>query len=114
MDRQREKEEDEVATSSLLTSHAVEHNHQVNWEEMTIVAKESNTRKRKIHEAAAMHIEDNVISQPSIDIPPLWHSIIRKEKRVNRRKKPKRRSNTNKVNKQDKRGTEKRERGGTQ
>jgi hypothetical protein len=66
----------------LSASHAVEHNHQVNWEEVTILAKEINTRKRKIHEAAAMHIEDNVISQSSIDIPPLWHSILRKEKRV--------------------------------
>jgi hypothetical protein len=59
----------------------VEHNQQVNWEDVTILAKESNTRKRKIHKAAEMHIEDNVISQRSIDIPPLWHSILRKEKR---------------------------------
>jgi NADH:ubiquinone oxidoreductase subunit len=45
--------------------------------------------------------------QPSIDIPPLWHSILRKEKR----KKTKRRSHNNKINKQDKRGMEKREKG---
>jgi hypothetical protein len=78
LDREREKEGDEAATSSLLASHAVEHIHQVNWEEVTILSKESNIRKRKIHEAAVMHIKDNVISQPSIDIPPLWHSILRK------------------------------------
>jgi hypothetical protein len=45
------------------------------------LAKESNIRKRKIYEAAAMHIEDNITSQPSIDKHPLWHSILRKEKR---------------------------------
>jgi hypothetical protein len=75
------------------------------------LAKESNTRKRKIHEAAAMHVENNVISQPSINIPPLWLSILRTEKRDrdNSRKKPKRR-NYKKVNKQEKRGTEKGER----
>jgi hypothetical protein len=56
LDREREKEGDEAATASLLASHAVEHNLQVNWEEATIMDKESNTRKRKIHEAAAMHI----------------------------------------------------------
>jgi hypothetical protein len=43
----------------------------------------------QLHEAAAMHIEDNVISQPSIDIPPLWHySILRKEKREIIERKP--------------------------
>jgi hypothetical protein len=85
----RENGEDEAATSSLLAARAVEHNHQVNWEEVTILAKETNTRKGKIHEAAVMHIEDNVISQPSIDIPPLWHSVLRKEKReIMRERKP--------------------------
>jgi hypothetical protein len=28
-----------------------------------------------------MHIESNVISQPSYEIPPLWHSILREERR---------------------------------
>jgi hypothetical protein len=95
LDREREKEGDEAATSSLLASYAVEHKNQVNWEEMTILAKESNIRKRKIHEASVMHIEDNVISQPSIDIPPLWHSILRKEKReIIRERKPREESIT--------------------
>jgi hypothetical protein len=106
LDRERE-EWDEAATSSLLASHTVEHNHQVNWEEVTILAKESNIRKRKINEAAVMHIEDNVISQPSIDIPPLWHYSKKREEKDNKRKKIKRRS-SNKVNKQDRRGMKKR------
>jgi hypothetical protein len=56
LDGERETDRDEAATSSLLASHAVENNHQVNWEEVTILAKKSNMRKRKIHEAAVMHI----------------------------------------------------------
>jgi hypothetical protein len=28
-----------------------------------------------------MRIEDNVISRPSLDIPPLWHSMLRHEKK---------------------------------
>jgi hypothetical protein len=72
LDRERERRGMRYPhhTPSLLATYAVEHYHQVNWEEVTILAKESNTNERKIHEAAAMHIEDKVISQPSIDIPP--------------------------------------------
>jgi hypothetical protein len=56
LDRGEKKERDEAATSSLFASHAVEHNHQVYWEEVTILAKDSNIRKKKIHEAAIMHV----------------------------------------------------------
>jgi hypothetical protein len=51
-ERERERGGCEAATSSLLASHAMEHNHQVIWEEVTILAKESKIRKRKIHAAA--------------------------------------------------------------
>jgi hypothetical protein len=91
LEGEREKDGDEAATSSLLASasHAVEHNHQVNWKEVTILAKERNPRKRKMYEAAVMQLKDNVISQPSIDIPPLWHYILREEKReIIRERKP--------------------------
>jgi hypothetical protein len=47
--------------SSLLAIHAVGNNHQVKWEGVLVLAKESNTKKRKIHEAAAIFIEENVI-----------------------------------------------------
>jgi hypothetical protein len=44
--------------------------------------------RRKIHVAAVMHIEDNVISQPRIDVPSLWHCIgtEKGEERDNKRK----------------------------
>jgi hypothetical protein len=86
--RERRRGGGEAATSSLLASHAVEHNHKVNWKEVTILAKKTNpsSSRRKIHGTAVMHIEENVISQPSIDIDI---SSLRKEKReVIRERKP--------------------------
>jgi hypothetical protein len=52
----RNREEgDEAATSSLLASHSVEHNHQLSWEEVT--KTKSSTPGKKNHETAVMHIE---------------------------------------------------------
>ena len=67
--------------SSLLAAHAVENKHEIQWEEVKVLATESNIKKRKIHEAAAMCITENVISQPNHDIPPLWYAALREEKR---------------------------------
>jgi hypothetical protein len=64
-----------------LAAHAVENKYHIMWEEVKILRKENHYIKRKIHEAAAMQIESNVISQPSYEIPPLWHSILREERR---------------------------------
>jgi hypothetical protein len=61
--------------------HAVDNNHQVKWEDVSVLAKESNTNRRKIHEAAEIYIEENVISQPSHEIPLLWRSILKEGKR---------------------------------
>jgi hypothetical protein len=44
------------------------------------LGSENKIKKEKFHEAAVMHIEDNVISRPSWDIPPLWHSMLLNEK----------------------------------
>jgi hypothetical protein len=70
----QEKDINEENISSLLAAHAAENKH-VKWEEVKILGKENHYKKRKIHEAVAMHIESNVISQPSYEISPLWHSI---------------------------------------
>jgi hypothetical protein len=55
LDRKRD-EGDEAATSSLLASHSVEHNHQLNWEEVTILDRVQHQGKKN-HETAVMHIE---------------------------------------------------------
>jgi hypothetical protein len=59
-------------TSSLSAMHELNNNHQVKWEDVSVLAKESNTKKRKIHEAAAIYIKENVIGQPSHEIPLLY------------------------------------------
>jgi hypothetical protein len=63
---------------------------------------------RKIHEAAVMHIEHNIISQPSIDIYPLRYPILKRKREIIRERKQREGSH----HKQDRRGTEDRERGG--
>ena len=72
--------------TSLLAAHAVENNHEIQWEEVKVLATESNIKKCKIHEAAAMCITENVISQPSHDIPPLWHAALREKRNIVREK----------------------------
>jgi hypothetical protein len=48
------------------------------------LGNKNNAKKRKFHEAGVMHIyyiDKNVISWPSLDIPPLWHSMLMDEKK---------------------------------
>jgi hypothetical protein len=71
----QEKDISEENVSSLLVAHATENKHHVMWEEVKILGKENHYKKRKIHEAVAMKIESNVISQPSYEIPPMWHIL---------------------------------------
>jgi hypothetical protein len=75
------------------------------------LGKENDYKKRKIHEAAAMHIESNVISQPSYEIPPLRHSMLREERRqIIRERKPRRKEEKQRDNKMArKRGREEEE-----
>jgi len=89
MKREREEGKDMDNVSSLLAAHAVEKNHKVQWDGVKILAKETNVKKRKIHEAAAMYLEENIVSQPSFELLPVWHSIVREErKEIIRERKP--------------------------
>jgi hypothetical protein len=55
------------------------------------LGRKNHYKQRKIHKAAAIHIETNVISQPSYEIPPLRHSILGEERRqIIRERKPRR------------------------
>jgi hypothetical protein len=82
MKREKEEGMDLDSIPSLLAAHAVENDHQVQWEEVKILAKESNVKKRKIHEAAAMYLEDEIISQPSFELPPIWYPMFKEEKKI--------------------------------
>jgi hypothetical protein len=81
MKREREGGKDMDNVSSLLAARAVEQNHKVQWDGEKILAKETNVKKRKIHEAAAMYLEENIVSQPSFELLPVWHSIVREERK---------------------------------
>jgi hypothetical protein len=65
--------------SSLLVCHAIEQDHQILWDNGNILAKEPIATSRKIHEAAAMYLEEEVISQPSCELVALLNLILREE-----------------------------------
>jgi hypothetical protein len=47
--------------SSVGDAHAVNNNHQVKWEHVSVLAKQQKKKKRKVNEVAAIYIEENVI-----------------------------------------------------
>jgi hypothetical protein len=63
---------------SKLAQHAYE-GHRVGWDEARFLEIESNSRYRKYEELTHMACLTNRISRPSLDISPLWISLISKE-----------------------------------
>jgi hypothetical protein len=61
---------------SKLARHAYEEGHRVGWDEARILEIESNSRYRKYKESAHMACLTNPISQPSLDISPIWIPLI--------------------------------------
>jgi hypothetical protein len=59
-----------------LAQHAYEEGHRVGWDEARILDIESNSRYRKYKESAHMACLTNLISQPSLDISPIWIPLI--------------------------------------
>jgi hypothetical protein len=59
-----------------LAQHAYEEGHTVDWDEARILEIESNSRYRKYKESAHMACLTNPISQPSLDISPIWIPLI--------------------------------------
>jgi hypothetical protein len=60
---------------SKLAQHAYEEDHKVMWDEARIFEVESKSRYRKYKESAHMACSTNPISQPSLDISPIWIPI---------------------------------------
>jgi predicted GIY-YIG superfamily endonuclease len=57
---------------SKLPQHAYEEGHRVGWNDARVWEIESNSRYRKYKESAYMACLTNPISQPSLDISPIW------------------------------------------
>jgi hypothetical protein len=108
MKREKEKGLEADTISSLLACHAVEQDHKVLWDDVNILAKEPNTKRRKIHEADAMYLEEEAISQPSCELPALWNPILVREEKMEivRERKPKIREQVGNTERSKKKGRE--------
>jgi hypothetical protein len=64
---------------SKLAQHAYEEDHKICRKEANVLQIEPNTTYRKYKESALMSLVDHPISQPSLDISPIWTSITAAE-----------------------------------
>jgi hypothetical protein len=65
-----------------VEQYAFEEDHRIGLNKVKNLKIESNSRYRKFKEAAHMACLTNLISQPSLEVSPIWIPVIRKE--VNR------------------------------
>jgi hypothetical protein len=71
---------------SKLAQHAYEEDHKIRWSEAKVLQIEPNATFRKYKESAHLSLLDHPISQPSLDISPIWTSVIAEEvKKLQRR-----------------------------
>ena len=68
-----------LTEKSRIVEHAWNENHKIQWSNAKIVAKESNSIKRKLKEAAYIALTQDPISQPSIELKSIWIPLLRKE-----------------------------------
>jgi hypothetical protein len=66
---------------SKLAQHAYEEGHKICWKEAEVLQIEPNTAYRKYKESAHMSLIAHPVSQPSLDISPIWTHIIAAEVR---------------------------------
>jgi hypothetical protein len=64
---------------SRLAQHAYEEGHKICWNEARVLQIEPNIIYRKYKESAHMSLLINPISQPSLDISPIWTPVISEE-----------------------------------
>jgi hypothetical protein len=60
---------------SKLAQHAYE-GHRICWNEVEVLQIEPNITYRKYKESAHISLLDHLISQPSLDISPIWTPIL--------------------------------------
>jgi hypothetical protein len=64
---------------SKLAQRAYKEGHKMCWKEAKVLPTEPNTTYRKYKESALMSQIDHSISQPSLDISPIWTPVITAE-----------------------------------
>jgi hypothetical protein len=63
---------DGLLGNSELAQHAYKECHRVGWDDARILEIESNSRCRKYKKSAHMACLTNLMSQPRLDISPIW------------------------------------------
>jgi hypothetical protein len=66
---------------SKLDQHSYEEGHKICWKEAKVLQIVPNTTYRQYKESAHMSLAAHPISQPSLDISPIWTFIIEAEVR---------------------------------
>jgi hypothetical protein len=64
---------------SKFAQHADEEGHRVGWNQASVLEIEGNSRCRKYKESTHMACLINPISQPSLEISPIWIPLINQE-----------------------------------
>jgi hypothetical protein len=64
---------------SKLAQHAYEEGEKICWNEAKVLQIEPTTTYRKYKESAHMSLLDHPVSQPSLDISPIWTPVITAE-----------------------------------
>jgi hypothetical protein len=73
------KSKEDLLEESKLAQLAREEGLRVIWDEARILEIESNSKYRKQKESAHVAYVTNPISQPSLDISPIWITLLRDE-----------------------------------
>jgi predicted GIY-YIG superfamily endonuclease len=64
-----------------LAQHAYQGGHKICWKKAKVLQIEPNITHKKYKESVHMYLLDHPISQPSLDISPIWTPIISAEVR---------------------------------
>jgi hypothetical protein len=72
----KEHKTQSLLETSKLAQHVYEEGHKICWKEAKVLQIEPNVTYRKHKESAHMSLVDNPISQPSLDISPIWTPVI--------------------------------------
>jgi hypothetical protein len=64
-----------------VLQHGYEEGHKICWTEAEVLQIEPNATYRKHKESAHVSLVDQPISQPSLDISPIWTHVIAAEVR---------------------------------
>jgi hypothetical protein len=64
---------------SKLAQHAYGEGHKICWNKARVLQIEPNSTYRKYKESAHMSLLDHSISQPNLDISPIWTPVIAAE-----------------------------------